>query len=92
MARISKYNNAHSLKSQQAIEKIIEETHNLTVEDLDKFQTQYGISNKDLSRLTGHSQAQIGDFKDGTNPFSTRVKQHFYLVIKHFETQKNYLT
>jgi predicted transcriptional regulator len=92
MARISKYDNPNSLQSKGVIQNIVKETHNFTIEDLDKFQSKYGISNKDLSELTGHSQTQITDFKDGTNPLSTRVKQHLFLIIKHFETQFDSIT
>lgn len=83
--RVSPYDNDFTAKSLQVISKIKAKTEKFTLRELEAFQLRYGISNKALSELTGHSTAQISDFKSEKIPMPDRVKQHLQLIIQEFE-------
>lgn len=85
MARPNPYDNQNSLKSQLLVEKLIEETTNFSIEDLIEFQTNYGLSDNDIAKLTCHSKGQMSEYKSGSANMTNRTKQQFYLAIKHFK-------
>jgi DNA-binding transcriptional regulator YiaG len=82
MARISKYENTFSKRSSDFIDAFLKIT--ITPNEIDEFQDKYGVSNKELSRLSGHGESQISTWKAGRTEMPARVQQHFKLLFACF--------
>lgn len=89
MARKSKFENDNSLKSASLIDAIIKKSE-ITPSDIENFQERYGISNQELSRLSGHAEAQISNWQNGKTEIPHRAKQHFALLFQHFAHYFNF--
>jgi hypothetical protein len=83
----SSYENGNSEKSTKIIDSFKATAETLPLVELEFFQIKYGVSNKMLSELTGHSQAQISEFKSEKIPMPPRVQQHLKLLFHAFESE-----
>lgn len=82
--RISQYHNEKTPFSREIFEKI-PLINAVSIDDIENFQIKNGISNADLSRLSGYNAGHIADWKKGNNVMPDRVKQHFLLLFQEFE-------
>ena len=86
MARISKFANENSPKSDAIIAEILKKSQ-IDHTDIERFQYRYGISNQDLSKLTGHGESQISTWQNGKSEIPSRAQQHFALLFAEFKKQ-----
>lgn len=86
MAKKSEYESPQSLKSASIIDKMLKDS-TLTSADIILFQTQFGVSSLELSRLSGHAPAQISDWKSGKSKIPHRAQQHLKILFAEFKKQ-----
>lgn len=82
MNNYSKYENACTEKSERIIEQMSQAA---TIAELEHFQTEYGISNTLLAKLSKNPVSQISDWKTGRRQMPEYQQQHFWLLIEEFK-------
>jgi transcriptional regulator with XRE-family HTH domain len=80
MARISAYQNAQTEEATQKIEALRKEALALTLEQIEKFQMQQGISDKLLAAAIGAEPSAISRWKHGKQQLSDNNLIALYLL------------
>jgi hypothetical protein len=84
--KVSAYNNGNTINSTTKLKLISQNAEAFTLNELDEFLTEYGISNKILSDISGYSAAHLSEIRNGKTPMPLRIQQHLYLLIEKFKS------
>jgi DNA-binding transcriptional regulator YiaG len=85
MARISKYKNQFSEKSEMLSRKFEKEAQTLTLDMIEELQIKYGISNVLLCGTLKISIAVLSRWKNGERELPDYYKVNIYCYFKYLE-------
>ena len=85
MARLSKYQNEKTEKSKILAEALFKEVDNLTKEEVEKLQIEYGISEVDLGNFLHLNRSVISLWKNAKRDITDYNKLTMFLFFKHIK-------
>ena len=86
MGRISKYKNDRTEASELMIDELFKKYQSITIEAIEQFQLNNGISDTYLSKAVGIDLAAISRWKKGSKPLSDTTLTALYFLMKEFNT------
>jgi DNA-binding transcriptional regulator YiaG len=89
MARPSKYHNEKTNKSKNLAEELYKQVENLTTEEVERLQSEYGVSDVDLGSYLHLNRSIISLWKNGKRDITDYNKLTMYLFFKYIKEQFN---
>jgi DNA-binding transcriptional regulator YiaG len=89
MARLSKYHNEKTNKTKILAEELYTQVENLTTEEVEQLQSEYGISDVDLGSYLHLNRSVISLWKNGKRDITDYNKLTLYLFFKYIKERFN---